>query len=208
MKWFRNAESRFGILVILAYLALRFPLDGFYARLHPLFSYGIEIIFAIAVGIGIYRKRLALKVNVTPRFMMDLIFSWAFGYLVYRVAQQSGLLIPWDLNDSQNVLFLLLIGPLLEEFLFRHALWWPLAAFNKSMTRVILLSAILFAWGHLFAIFIVPQELYSFVLFQTAYTFLVSCWWGVRFVQTQSLATPIALHFLFNLGFYSAFRLS
>ena len=123
------------------------------------------------------------------------------GWTTHFFARQQGMLIPFDFRSSETILFLLLIGPVLEEFVFRGAMWKLIEAWCSKSFVLILLTSLIFSYSHYQAVFSVPEEYKSFIYYQTAYTFILAfiCAW-LRL--STGLIAAIVAHLLFNFGFW------
>jgi membrane protease YdiL (CAAX protease family) len=201
------------LAIIVFYFVVRF---GFLKQLDHLSLYGtyyFEALF-VATVVFFHRDQLKLKLKANLPLLRDAFICWGLGLGVFAIAHSCNIPIPWDLFDKETIIFLLLIGPILEEFLFRQALWRPTEVLfslkNKRTTTVItvVVTGLFFSFGHFHAYFGIPEFLKIFILFQTAYTFLMALWWGARYAQTGILSVPIILHMMFNFGFWIGYALT
>ena len=127
------------------------------------------------------------------------------GWLIHVFARQQGMLIPFDFGSTETILFLLLIGPVLEELIFRGAMWRLMEQWigqgRFHTLCLILTTSFIFAFSHFHAIFSVPDEYKPFIYYQTAYTFVLAiiC---ARLRLRVGLIGAIVGHMLFNFGFW------
>src|SRR5579871_5441824 len=193
------------IAILLIYALTHFVFDARIDALGPYASYvgeGALIVMALAV----YRKKFRFSPRSTQRPLLQAAVSFVLGFVVYRAGPLFHSQVPFDFRVSNLVALLLVLGPLVEELLFRFALWCPLERLTGERAWVALLATtLLFSLGHFQAWFYVPAPVKNFVLYQTAYTFLLGLWWGLVYLRTRAIGATLALHFLFNLGFYAGF---
>ncbi|MBS1960232.1 MAG: CPBP family intramembrane metalloprotease [Bdellovibrionales bacterium] len=138
--------------------------------------------------------------------------SLLMGTLTFKMASWIGLSIPFDHLEFGNpahhvmIALLLVVGSIIEELLYRQALWFSLEAMTDRWPRVVawaplVVTALLFSIGHLEAYSTVPPEYKSFVLFQTGYTLALGLWWGRIYQEGRSVGLTILLHMGYNFGF-------
>lgn len=171
-------------------------------------SYVVEVLFIGAVLIFYPKSTTAISHFSQGRLAFEGLLSILLGIVTYKATDPLGLAIPFNLNDTKILSLLLILGPILEEALFRRALWIPIEILLKKQSFVIFTTSLLFAWGHFFAYFSFPNEWRDFIVYQTCYAFIISLWWGSRYSKTRALSVPIVLHLGFNGGFYLGFVIS
>ncbi len=196
----------FGALFLLTYIAVRFgfskQLDsaGFYA------GYLFEIVMVGLAGI-IYHDRIRMKLeNPVSELAKAFIPSMVLGAAAFLATKPLGLVVPFDLGSMEAILFLILIGPVLEEFIFRMALWQPLKDLMGPRTALIG-TTLIFAYAHFHAYWFVPAEYKTFVIYQTIYVLGLGFYCGWRLSRTSALTAPLLVHLAFNLGFYLSTKL-
>lgn len=167
-------------------------------------SYIFEVFFVLITGY-VYRSKLKFKFPLSKSYFIQLIAAVIFGFFIFNVAAKINLVIPFDLNSKELILFLLIIGPVIEELVFRQALWFIFEEFFATPVLVMLATTLIFAFGHFIAYFYVPPEFHMFVIYQTSYVLIIGLWWAWVRSQKGSISATIPLHFLFNLGFYLGF---
>ncbi len=183
--------------LLLVYAAVRFVLDHWLDSLGEYASYLFECLF-VAVTWAVLKPALSWK----PRMRaIDPFAALAAGFAVSKGLGALELPCPFDLQSAPTLVFLLLIGPVLEEFLFRVALWEAFAGALRSISPL-WPTSILFSFGHLFAWWSVPEEFKGFVLYQAAYTLALGYCCGRRRLESRSVLPAVAIHLSFNLGFY------
>jgi membrane protease YdiL (CAAX protease family) len=126
------------------------------------------------------------------------------GFGVYRLANFSGISIPFDFKSLELVFMLLLIAPILEELIFRFALWELVDDLIQNKEIQIWISAILFSVGHLITIFMISPDFRPFVLYQAMYVIILSIGAAKMRQESKGIIGSILVHFFFNFGFYLA----
>ena len=201
-----DSYKKSAVIFLATYLLLRvLPDFVFWRNLEAFYSYLFECIFVFSVY-------FFFKAQVRFLFLKeDLYFSFLpaliGGFLIHQLATRSGIVIPFNLSSPETIFLLLILAPILEEFIFRMALWEPLSVLFKSKSNVLILTSVLFSLGHFMAFFVVPYEYRVFVLYQTLYVILLGLACGWRRWVTGSVLSAIFLHFGFNLGFLIAAKL-
>jgi membrane protease YdiL (CAAX protease family) len=191
------------LLFLLAYIIPRFVAPQSLRFLGPYGSYIYEFFFFVVTALW-YRKRFKLFDRADRTLALHLLFSIFGGFAVYKLAVTMGLAIPFDLKDDETLLFLLLVGPVVEELIFRQALWWPAQDLAKTKWLPLAVTSVLFAFGHFHAYFFVSATIKPFVVYQTVYALFIAVWWGWALMRWRGLMAPLSLHMVFNAGFYLA----
>lgn len=190
-------------IFVISYLLVRFGYAQEIDQLHPYASYAFEA-SVIGLALVFYHQKLKVAPPKGFAFWIELPLNLVLGSLTYIIAKSSQYFIPFNWSLSETIPLLIFFGPVLEEFLFRFALWQPIAQLSHHKGTTTLLTALLFSWSHFYPYFFVPAVFRPFILFQTIYTFFLGIWWGTRLAQTKNLTIPLALHISFNLGFFLA----
>ena len=193
-------------LILAFYLVVRFVFGQELDLLGSHASYVFEAVFVGAVMI-FYRARVKVAFGALKSVIPDCLLALPLGFGVFKLAGVLGYGNPFDLTDKETLLFLLLLGPLLEEAIFRQALWYPLETLLPKPLVTVALTSLIFAFGHFHAYFSAQAEFHHFIIYQTIYALVIGVWWGYRYSTTRSLAVPVTLHLLFNLGYYLGFAL-
>lgn len=192
----------FGAFVILFFLVFRLGFDSFWQQLSPYYAYVFELAFVGTVGF-IYRQQIKWKVEITDN-LIPVALSFAGGFAIYKLAPFSGIAIPFDLTVTETIFLLLILAPILEELIFRMALWEPMKTIFKKPSTIVIGTSILFSVGHLMSLWAVPEQFRVFVLYQTLYVILLGLGAGWRRLVTGSVTAAILVHFGFNFGFFIA----
>jgi len=192
------------IFIIFFYLTIRIGLNPLWETISPLYSYLFEVCFVVSCFL-VYRKKKKHKifnVELDKNFLLQLL-PWPFvGFIVYRLALKSTILIPFEFNSVQILLLLLIVAPVLEEFIFRYALWEAVSDLVKSDELKVWISSLLFSIGHLISMFMISPDFRPFVLYQSFYVIILGFGVSQMRIKTGSITGSILIHFLFNLGFY------
>lgn len=199
-------EKKTGLIVLGIYIFLRLiPDQALWRTLSPYYSYAFElalVFFAyFSFGTGISFKFPRLKESL-PIWILGA----SAGAAVYRITIFSGTQIPFDFSGVETIFLLLVLAPVLEELIFRMALWEALKSFRWKPETVLVASTLLFSFGHFQAIAAVPAEFRAFVWIQTLYVILLGLGAGWARHATGSVTASILVHFGFNLGFFLASR--
>jgi len=131
-------------------------------------------------------------------FLTGVLGAW-----VQILAFRRGIPIPLDLENRETILLLLLIGPVLEEFIFRLGLWKVSEFFVKNKWFLILFTSAIFSYCHYWMIDELPASVRGFIIYQAAYTFVLGLICGYLRSGYGMLAA-LPAHLLFNLGFWLA----
>lgn len=193
-------------LILVIYLSIKFLYTQQLDSLGAYAGYVFEFLFVIIVGFY-YRKRLNFKCDLSKELKVSFLPALVAGCLVFLLANPLQIPIPFDLNSGETILFLLFVGPILEEFIFRMALWHPIADISKKWnvqgaSAALVVTSLLFSYAHFHSYWFVPEQFYPFIYYQTAYVIPLAFYCGYRMLKTGSLVSPIAVHMGFNLGFF------
>lgn len=191
------------LIFLLVFILASFVYSEKIDRLDAYAMYIFDALFTIIV-VGVYRKQLNLKLRFDKSVAIQMVLSFALGFLVYRLAVLRSMTIPFNLNEPETILFLILIGPILEEFLFRQALWSSIQTLADNRLAAYLGTSLLFAFAHFHAYFFVDDLIRPFIVYQTGYVFIIALWWGFNILKHRSILTTILFHIAFNTGFLAA----
>jgi membrane protease YdiL (CAAX protease family) len=195
---------RTDLLIILTYILLRFV---FVNQLESFVANGIYIfeIALVIAGLIRFRKHIKIDFDFSRPMVFQMLITYGLGFGTYKLGQFLGLQAPFNVNTKSAIFMLVLFGPILEELLFRFTLFHHISKVIKSHYVANLLISMLFSFSHFYAyMFISNQSIKQFILFQTAYTFVISFWWTLVYIETKRIYHPIFLHILFNSGFFLA----
>ena len=158
---------------------------------------------------------IALVLRTIPRFSIDrpsllpakLIATFAMACAVLFLNNLLALKTPFRYVDKLAIQ-LLLLAPIVEEFVFRFAFFAVFERCGTSQKWQLIANSTLFALSHLAAIWILPNEFTDFIIFQVFYTFALGWVCTKARMRHQSLLVPMMIHFVFNLTFYMAIKFS
>lgn len=188
--------------LLLAIFIFRYLFDTQIAEFYAYATYFIELgmVFLALISFDSIPK---FKFKIKSIHLLWFFGAILSGFFIFKLAGFWKVIIPFNLTTPETVFFLLIVAPVLEEFLFRFTYIAPFENRGFNSYNLATISATLFSLSHFNAIRYVPPEFYSFVYFQSGYTFFLglACYLGkLRF--NTSIIFPVFLHFLFNLGFY------
>lgn len=158
----------------------------------------IEVLF-VAFIYTLYKPKIKFQSEKLLKYGVVFLILGASSFLG---AKAFNILVPFDFNRPRDIFSLLIIAPILEEFLFRFAYWEPFNRLFKSKTLTLIINSLLFSLSHFVAYFYVPESFHDFVFYQSIYTLILGFLLGVTYIKTNNLLYPIFYHFYFNLGFY------
>lgn len=201
--WVSNSRRTpiVAVTLLSLFVALRFLYPEVLDSIHDYASYLFEVAF-VAATLALLPNREKERAISSRRPTWGFLVTATAGFGVFRIAGTLGLAMPFDLGSPLTLLMLLLIGPVLEEFLFRGAIWRLLQGLRSPTKVAWLTTSVLFSLSHFMAWFRVPEEWHPFILYQTAYTLMLGLYCGSLREKTGSLAAPTVVHLVFNLGFY------
>lgn len=191
----------FSIILLIIYFCFRYyPLQNISSSAY--FSYALEVVVSFSFFI-IHREKLKFIFLELKNYKSLLILNFIIGVLLFCVEiSPLAIQIPFDLTQSETIIFLLVVAPVLEEFIFRFFVWHTIAQFSNGFTSLIVTSCA-FSLSHFYSYWFVPNDYHPFIFYQSLYTLILSYFWGRAYLKSgNNLAVPIGAHFLLNLGFY------
>src|SRR6185312_3458442 len=102
---------------------------------------------------------LSLRVPRAITLAIEILGALLAGFVVYKSALRIGLTIPFDLSSKELLCLLLVIGPVIEELVFRGALWELFSCFTRSGCGLVAVTSLVFSFAHFFAWWSVPAFL-------------------------------------------------
>ena len=195
------------ILVILIptfyfFMSWFFPWDMFQGESTISVSYAFDLIFSIGVLIYFKEKEFMGKLNQIGcllRLIVGILVATACVYLS-KVLEFN---VPFKYLDNLGVQ-LLFFAPIFEELVFRGAFYRVLKSARLPEVPILGISAILFSFSHIVAIWHLPPEFHGFVGFQVFYTLILGWLCTKSRIKSKGLVAPMIIHFSFNLVFYIA----
>jgi hypothetical protein len=198
-----NKNSIFFGLLLMSYFFSRFIEINRLESLIPNSGYFLDLIYIGLSAFLLGGSSLRNAVTYRGLYFFATIFAIASGAVISFIAPNLGLIIPFDLKDPFTILMLLLLGPILEEWIFRYATQQGIKKIFHSRIISIVLSSFLFSIAHFVAYFSVPTEFQSFVIYQTIYTLLLGFGCGYAVIKNEgSIINAILIHMGFNFGFF------
>jgi membrane protease YdiL (CAAX protease family) len=191
--------------LLMVYVVIRFGLTQKLDSMGTYGSYIFELGFVVLAAIY-YRRRISLKTDRIHEAIASFTPGLVAGTLIYLGLKPLGIAAPFEMRTFEPILFLVVIGPILEELVFRFALWNPLLDLRRKKRGgekgAWIGTTVLFAYAHLHAIWFVGPELRGFLIYQTIYVLGLAAYCGFRLIRTGSILSPIVVHIGFNLGFF------
>lgn len=194
------------ISILLIYILLRMVADPFFWRnISEYYAYAFEVIFVTGTYF-LFRREITLLQRPARKDLLTTGAMIICGFLVYKTAGWMHHPVPFDLSSYETIFLLVIFGPVLEELIFRMALWQAFESLCKSKWLAMVGTTFLFAAGHFSAYWFVPEQFQGFVIYQTAYVILLGVAVGIRRYRSGAVSPCIFMHCGFNLGFFLASR--
>lgn len=188
------------IALILFFLLAEYVFSDQLLVLHPYGLYGFEIAFAL-LGCFLFRADSKISIRFDRKLVVQASVFLVSGLLVYFGSTLFGFSNPIDGHDQLMLVLLLVYAPIVEEILFRLAIWGAVKRIYDRSWLKIGVTAALFSFAHFYSYFYIEDAYKPFVIYQTAYTFGLAVFLGRAREKTGSVLYSILFHFLFNLGF-------
>ena len=153
------------------------------------------------IVLSFYRPRLHL--HLAQGLFVRILAVFILAALSVSVCLVGGLTTPFRFVEELP-LQVLVLAPILEECVFRFALFEPLRRVIRKKIIMFCTNAALFSLSHAYALRVLPDSFHPFIYFQLSYTFLLGWVCAKAKDISGSLVEPILLHFIFNLMFYLA----
>jgi len=192
------------VVIVAFYTIVRIVADPIiWQNVSEYYSYAVDVAF---VGITYFLFRHEIRFAKRPT-LFDALFSLLTlisGFLIFKMASLFQIPIPFDFSSTETLVLLLLLGPLLEELIFRMALWQALKNICLNKWFVIGATSLLFAVAHFAPYWAVPEQFHSFIIYQTIYVMFLGLAVGVRRSISHAVLPAVFVHIGFNLGFFLA----
>lgn len=183
------------------FVVTRILLDSLWEQYSVYYSYSYEALFIVVTFWLLRKKNINFKFKFTTSLLIKSVLMFLLGVATLKLATHSGFTIPFDLSNKEVIFLLLIIGPILEELIFRFALWEWFDNFVKNQEIQIWMSTFLFSISHFMAIFMISPDLRPFVLLQSFYVIVLGTVLSKVRQESNSFLPSILVHFAFNLGF-------
>lgn len=201
----KKTSKTLNLLILFLYILIRFFLTSWLDSLGTYSSYFFEIITLILFSAVNYKSAFS-KPNFKLQFLFISLIFLPLGFIVYFLLRPLNITLPIDISSTEILFFLLMVAPILEEFIFRFFIWKNLEFLKLSSAKILVITSLLFSYSHLHAIWFFDNSFYPFILYQSTYTLIVGLLLGLINKKTNSILYPIVSHFLFNFGFYLGFK--
>ena len=159
------------VLLVLFFLS-EFVFYGTIGSLSPYATYYVEIAFIVVTAFVLDGFEIR-KTNENTKLVPILMLLAIFGFGIRALCGTLSLNVPFDLNSTETLLFLLLLGPIIEEVLFRGALAGLIKSLKAPDNVQLAITSLAFAYAHFIAYYDSPSNYHPFILYQTAYTFIL-----------------------------------
>ncbi len=190
------------LLLFFLYLIPSFTFDLYFDFWKGYFPYYYEAAYVV-IALIIFKKEIILRVQDSKALSYGMVRYFLGGVLAVVFARLFSTKMPFDLTDKTTMVFLLLIGPVIEELIFRFSLWKIIERVTKSQKAAFYVTAILFSLAHFKAVLVISVPYLTFVTFQSLYTFLLAVNLGSRYMKNKNILEMIVLHIVFNFGFWA-----
>ena len=176
-------------------------LDDWLYSLHSYGPYLFEILFVVAVYFITRKNQKGLWFFPNWRGLAFLPVFLGAGSLLCWIILKNDIFVPFQVQEREQLFLLLLGGPVVEEFVFRMALWGIFEKLARSDRISWAFTSLIFSYGHLHAIWSVPEQFKPFIIWQTVYTLFLGISLGAFKLRSNSIYLPILSHVAFNVGF-------
>ena len=166
-------------------------------------SYIFDIFFAISI-LAISEKKNFIGQIIPRNLVIRLVLTLGVALLAITILYLSETLVAPFKHVDYLFLQILILAPIIEEIVFRGALYELLKNAGVKIWVNNLINSILFSLSHFAALYILPEEFHAFIYFQLKYTFVLGHLCAKSRERTHGVVEPIILHFVFNLVFYIA----
>ncbi len=188
------------VLLILTFLITEYFLQG---SIETLGTYAIYIgeLILVSLFFIIFNDHELQPAKPDKSGFALLSSLLVMGFLSRALAGTMGIIIPFDFHSTETLIFLLAVGPLLEELLFRGLLHRTFQELLENTVATSVITSLMFSYSHFQAYFKVPADFQPFIFYQTGYTFLLALLCTIVRIR-HGLIWAILAHALFNFGFY------
>jgi len=188
----------FSLIIFYFLVAWLYPWGDYQINSTISISYLWDMIFVL--GASAY-LRLTPKFNIEKSILIRLPIIALFASICIYISNWLNLSAPFRYIEN-IILQILILAPIIEELIFRHAIFGLLQKNIPNEKLQLLIGSALFSLSHAHALWFLPTEFHSFIYLQLSYTFVMG--WIVTKARMSSggILEPIILHFVFNLLFY------
>lgn len=194
----KSAVLNFSLIIFYFLVAWLYPWSNIQTNTTISVSYIWDILFVIAIGF--YLKQIP-KLSMDKHILIRIPIIALLATISIFTAHSLEFAAPFKYIEN-IVLQILILAPLIEELIFRQAIFSLLEKLHFNEKVKIGLGSFLFSMSHAHALWFVPTEFHSFIYLQLIYTFLLGWVVTKARINTGSIVEPVILHFLFNLTFY------
>lgn len=198
------------LALVILYGVFAYVYDQSLNDLWPYTTLLMEAVFVSLVA-WVFRERWVLGAEwkartFNRRTALAAPMTLLAGLFMYAFATWRGIVVPFEFSKVTTFVMLLLVAPVMEELVFRGALWELFAEFFGAPKAKVWLPLVattaMFAFSHFYVIWWdLPPEIRTFVYYQTACVILLGWYLGLERRRTGNLIAPVIAHFSFNVGF-------
>lgn len=164
--------------------------------------YLFDISFVVVVSL-ILKKVPVVKLKDLRRYVIVCLLTIPIAAVIIWLNNLLKIETPFALVNNP-ALQLLLMAPLIEELVFRHAFFSLGQSLKLPKVLEVHYNSALFAISHMASIWVLPPKYYGFIAYQVIYTFFLGRICTKVLLRQESILAPIGVHFVFNLVFYFA----
>ena len=170
-----SLKNSFRLLIV--FIIIKFVLFKEALLLGAYTSYYAELVY-IFLSLFIFRKYINFKLIPDRFWAINAVSSLGVGFFIFQFAYLKGILIPFEFNHQETIVLLLIVAPVLEEFLFRFMLLEALSSKIQKQSVLIFISALIFSATNFKAYWLIGCIYHNFIFYQTAYTLVLGLWWA------------------------------
>lgn len=169
-------------------------------------SYFFDICFALSI-LAFGTKRNFLGTIIKRNLAIRMVLVIGVALLCVTILYMSEMLNSPFKHVDNLFLQMLILAPIVEELVFRGAIYELFKLANVRIWANNLINSTLFAASHAAGFFVLPKEFFPFLIFQMQYTFVLGHLCTKSRERTHGVLEPIILHLAFNLIFYASVKL-
>jgi membrane protease YdiL (CAAX protease family) len=195
-----KSKKMIGIGILSIYIFGRMAAEPIiWSHISVYYSYLFEILIVTFAVLKLHKPNLNFIIN--KKMILFFCMLILAGFITHFTAKWGQIMVPFNFNSLETICLLLFLAPVLEEAIFRLALWDAIKQLTQKKYILISLTSLFFMMSHFISYWYVPEEYKSFIIYQAAYVIPLGISTGLARVSTQSITAPILIHFAFNLGF-------
>lgn len=163
-------------------------------------SYVFDLVFILIVFL-INKELKIIGTIKLAKLAWKTVFIILFALCCLFLIHLASIKTPFKFVDNL-FLQMIILAPLIEEFVFRESFFTLQARFSFTGKRLLFVNSFLFSLSHYSGALLLPAEFHSFLYFQLAYTFPLGWICAKARMLSDGVLEPIVLHLVFNVIFY------